>query len=456
MKLSNKLRAFVPPVFSSIAGFLLFSNSLNKGTYEANLFLFLEVALVLWTLIGDRQLVSNRSVISAITLLVLLLGVPGLVGSLLVVHFGVITAILLAGYILSPNSVVTEKNSLLGYFTLFLLLKIVIELFSPNPNWFFIWSTVPVLQLSLSFRKVDNLGLSSIKVTILNLAILQSAIAVVEFMGSSLIFGEVSAGLSAHGFSFGSTRAQATLGHPLVLAIFLGFGIFISISSRNKSVSMKAFEVAALLLGIYASGSSSVLITVLLSCLVLVIRFTASRLRRGLLIMTGILTITVGYTYLESSVSAVLSDVSGQSALHRLNSLLSISNLVFTRDVFSAMLGSGQGSVDSLFSKGIIENSVTHAIDNQLVHSLATMGLIGLAVVLTVFGLALVRSWKLKDTSFPAIVFVVLMFFSFDLLAWSVPSLCIIVFLVAISNSSLDANQSSIEDMNLTNTTFAN
>jgi hypothetical protein len=172
--------------------------------------------------------------------------------------------------------------------------------------------------------------------------------------------------------------------------------------------------------------------------------------------MTGILTITVGYTYLESSVSAVLSDVSGQSALHRLNSLLSISNLVFTRDVFSAMLGSGQGSVDSLFSKGIIENSVTHAIDNQLVHSLATMGLIGLAVVLTVFGLALVRSWKLKDTSFPAIVFVVLMFFSFDLLAWSVPSLCIIVFLVAISNSSLDANQSSIEDMNLTNTTFAN
>jgi hypothetical protein len=436
--MGSKLESYFIPLSSTIIAFLISSNPQIKGTYALNAFIFLEVGFALWTLFGTRSLVLFRSIVSATSLLVLIFG-TGVKGSSLAIHLAAISLILLSGYILAKKPDNHTKNRLIQYFSIFLILKIIVEMFSPNPNWFFVWVSIPAALISLSVQRISSLNIEAIKTSLLNLAVFESLIGIFEFLNSNLLFGEVQLGLSAHGFSFGSTRAQATLGHPLVLAILLGFAIFISIGAKSRPPTLKMIEITALTLGIYASGSSSVLISVLIGCLVLLIRSDAWRVKTGLIVAAGLASIGIGWSLVFSAASAILSDVSGQSALHRLTSLVSAPNLVLERDVFVAFFGSGQGSIDNIFSEGLIEDSLTHAIDNQFVHSLATMGLLGLIILLGVLGLSLIRSWRSGKAAFGTFVFIFLMFFSFDLLAWAVPAICVVLYLSSLPSSREDS-----------------
>jgi hypothetical protein len=206
----------------------------------------------------------------------------------------------------------------------------------------------------------------------------------------------------------GMFRAQAVFAHPLPLALILVVALYLRLKTPSRSKFWSFLSVLTLLGGIAASGSRNALV---IAAMVLVLVW-AQRLRA--MRVPVILAAVVG------GVVAILlfldSDITGTGSFtHRIGALEAVGRLLTMRTGTTVLFGSGEASLPTLYSNGLLQSDGLAAVDNQLVYQLATTGVVG-AVLIAAIGIIAFR--RASTTLRGVLLILLLSGLIFDLLAW--------------------------------------
>jgi hypothetical protein len=298
------------------------------------------------------------------------------------------------------------------------LLTFSTTLFFPQPNWFYLGPALFVVLFTFMATALQRITSITVTRVVWVTSLVESLIAIGEFTRNQLFFSPLPIGQSDHAFLSGATRASATLGHPLVLSMLLITGIILLLKETKINWIVRGSAIAVLFGGIYAAGSASVVFALGAAILAdLIARKRASLVLSCTLILVWLL---LYFQYFSLQNFSLTSEVTGLAAQHRLDSILSLPNLLTERTLFQAFFGSGWGSIDQIFTDGIIPDSPSHAIDNQFVSSLALSGLFGLVLTISFIWTAFLKTLKSQEMHFPLLIASITMFWSFDLFSWSV------------------------------------
>jgi hypothetical protein len=224
----------------------------------------------------------------------------------------------------------------------------------------------------------------------------------------------------------GLGRAEATLGHPLLLAFLLL--VAVGLTLHGKVVPRGRWLIVLVLLcGLLATGSRSAAMVALLLLL-----FTSARrgwvgLVVGSVGLICILVVAVAAGLVHSAV--VQNFLSDPSLSHRLAALEAAIDLADGQAWWRSMVGNGYWTTVRLFQEGRLQDNNLFAIDNQFVHTFAELGLVGVALLLWILGRALLRTDGLV---LRAVAAAVVMFLSFDVLA-NPPSLGLLALLFGLT-----------------------
>ncbi|MFG1925939.1 hypothetical protein [Cryptosporangium sp. NPDC048952] len=222
----------------------------------------------------------------------------------------------------------------------------------------------------------------------------------------------------------GTLRAEGTLGHPLVLGYFFLVGFALVLRVQWPSVWKGAAGIG-LCAGLVLSGSSSTLIAATVAtAYALWLRYRGA-VRLALVYLLGLgaaFALSAGFLQ-----SVLVSDVSSASHYgHRVASLLAVGSLLTERAPPNVLLGNGADSATRLYAAGILPDDGFYAIDNQLVTMLAEGGLLAL-LLFSAFLWVTVRT--ASGAAKPVVVVLLVMMFSFDVLAWYIPAMATLVVL---------------------------
>lgn len=312
---------------------------------------------------------------------------------------------------------------LMMFYVLIVLVGLLSALFSGVPSQFASIVAVTTLVPVFTTATLSDREWSVVRFAVIATGGAVAALCLVEvFLVDAPLFAEASYGTNP--ILESDVRAQATVGHPLVAAMVQLFALGILLAAKVGPLA-KIFLAVALLIGIVATGSTSAVLAALL-CVISFFVF-AGRARwwvfRVVLVgLAGVL--AVGASVVPSSLG---SDISGNNATHRINSLLAIPRLL-QRGVGETIFGSGWGSQESLYRRGVLINDGFFAVDNQFTTVLAACGVIG-AIALAVL---LVKMFVRARGGEKAIVLsMTLMFVSFDVLNW-VATGALYILLVAL------------------------
>lgn len=221
----------------------------------------------------------------------------------------------------------------------------------------------------------------------------------------------------------GWARAQGTLSHPLPLAMVLLVALTLVVSSDAFRGRLPRLAlVGLLLLGIVAAGSRSGL---LIALIVLLVSFSRRWLVSAVLGLYGAATAgTALLVFGLVPVAALEALVSGGSFTHRAGALDAVGRLTDAATTTELLFGRGAGSISALFDAGLLQDDGFRAVDNQMVTTYATTGLVGVGLVLSLVVLALVRGrlpWLTPVFATAA------MGLSFDVLLWPVSAALVAV-----------------------------
>ncbi|MFB9619361.1 O-antigen ligase family protein [Brooklawnia cerclae] len=244
-----------------------------------------------------------------------------------------------------------------------------------------------------------------------------------------------------HQLVTGLTRAEGTLGHPLMLAFLLLVALSFSLRGFGSPGPMRLILVPLLLAGLFATGSRSGLVIAIIFMIFTIGRgFT--RVVFGVLVFIGLVAFLVITGFFEGNV--VSNFLSGDSVGHRSGALEAVPGLLTHQPFLNVMLGNGFYSASSVFQAGLLQSGTFYAIDNQFVLTLVEGGVVTV-VLLASFMTRILLVGKKSRLPIMAILF---FFFTFDLLAWSVGSAVVgLVAAVALSSPSGDSaegNQKSL------------
>lgn len=231
----------------------------------------------------------------------------------------------------------------------------------------------------------------------------------------------------------GTTRAQGLVEHPIQCAFVLAAGVLLAATDSTRwNYRLNLGAAIVLTGGIVLTGARSAIIALAISGLVAFVLLAQTNRQRWLavamLVASGIFLTTspLAAAFLEDSTSTLLN--SG-SFTHRAGSWEVVEPLMSARPWYEQLLGSGVGSVSELYARGVLMRwSPLETFDNQLLTTLATAGLVGLTIVVA----AMLASFAGGERRTRVlIVFIAVMFFSFDLLQWIGPTLIFFVILGA-------------------------
>lgn len=218
-----------------------------------------------------------------------------------------------------------------------------------------------------------------------------------------------------HLFSADVTRAQGTMGHPIVFGMFAGLGFILAWSNQiGLGWRARLLWLGVAATGLVISGTRSAIAAVAATVVFhLVLRPSIAVWIRNVVIggtIAGIIAIlNFGIT---ERVNAL---IDSGSWVHRLASLTSVPTLV-GRDPGEAWFGSGFGSEQSLFQDGYIKLTYgLEVVDNFWVYLLGTTGIVGVSIFLG----CIIAAFVMADRQGRVMLaYVVAMGFSFDLFVW--------------------------------------
>ncbi|MFB2599452.1 O-antigen ligase family protein [Herbiconiux sp. P17] len=296
------------------------------------------------------------------------------------------------------------------------------------------------LGMALLAGSLNTQEWSIVKVVIIVMGLIQAALCVVESVVlKAPLFAAVAYGVNP--LLGDAIRGQGTLGHPLVaaLTILVGFGLVLASTYR---VIVKLVLMAALFLGIVATGSTSAIIAAIFCLTVglIVTGSTSSRIARfAIVICVAIFVVTLSLVP-----SSLTDDVSGVNSVHRTNSLLAFPRLITERSVFESLFGSGWGSATSLYERNVLINDGFFAIDNQFTTIAAVSGLIGFLLFVSFLALILLKS---RGAMRVVLLTLMVMFASFDVLSWVATSSLFVVCVALALREAQDASDASQQSL---------
>ncbi|ROS78260.1 hypothetical protein EDF24_1034 [Curtobacterium sp. PhB130] len=220
-------------------------------------------------------------------------------------------------------------------------------------------------------------------------------------------------------------RVSGTLGHPIPYSIVLGLAFVALIATARQRPRLLSVTIgAALSAGVLLSGSRTTLIALALALGFLLWTSDATgRAVRILIVTVGVLLgLVVFWPALGASVDRLLG--SG-SYTNRAGAFEAVPALL-GRDPLEMLFGSGYGTDMLLYQRGLFPQNGFWIIDNQLVTTLGTEGLIGLLLVVGFLVTSFLRGDRTRR-AFLLILFVTL--FSFDYFGWTVVFFLLMVVL---------------------------
>jgi len=213
----------------------------------------------------------------------------------------------------------------------------------------------------------------------------------------------------------GLDRVEGTLGHPIPFAVLLAVCLVVVLLAPRGTFSRPAVVVAVPVLsgGLLLSGSRSVLLALLVAAVHGVL--TADTARRAAVVVVSGLAVVVGAVLLgQAIVEGVGVLVASGSWENRWGALESVP-LLFTRPLVEVLVGSGFGSEPELYARGLLPQTGFTTVDNQLVTTFATVGLLGVAGLVALF----VVGFRTAGRAGRGVVLVMAVaLFSFDYFAW--------------------------------------
>jgi hypothetical protein len=238
-------------------------------------------------------------------------------------------------------------------------------------------------------------------------------------------------------------RMAGTTGHPIVLGVLLTVAIALVLTTPRTfgPAPLRVGILAALALGELASGTRSALIAIALIAVYAVCSAPGSS--RPWRVLVAAVGAAVGATQLAGFVQEQTTLLlSTGSWTNRAGSLDAAPDLITERPVLEALFGSGWGSESSLFDRGFLNQNGFGIVDNQFVTSIATLGLVGGALLVAL----LVAAWRSGGrTTRAALIGFVCMAFAFDFMRWAGVVVLLFAILPDLTRSSDRAAPARVE-----------
>lgn len=209
-------------------------------------------------------------------------------------------------------------------------------------------------------------------------------------------------------------RIQSTMGHPIPLGVLIAVALILLVASRREFGGFYKFFCGAVLLGgLFLNGSRGALVAVVCGLLYLMFFAGSSRSKGRNLILLGLTGCVV--LLADLGLRTLVGDfVESGSYTNRLGALEAVPGLM-SRNSMDVLFGAGFGSENLLFNEGYLQQNGFNIVDNQLVTTLATYGIFGVGILVTMTLVAFVRA---KPTVKAVLVLMVAMMFSFDYFRW--------------------------------------
>ena len=235
----------------------------------------------------------------------------------------------------------------------------------------------------------------------------------------------------------GFGRAPGTLTHGIPLGTYMACAVLLIIfAKRDWPVFARLLGSLLFTFGLLLSGTRSALFFGIAAALVSLCLSANSRhvwsWRWITLVSAAIFLLGSGLSQLTEAAGL---DNTG-SLTHRIAAFDAAGRL-FERSVPEILFGSGTGSIKPLFDLGLLQSDGFEVVDNEFVSVFAVGGLLG---ILAVVGLIVIGLRQGAPGLRPAMVFLLLMFFSFDVFA----RLSTLVLFIAIVSTGTDGRWKNV------------
>lgn len=246
-------------------------------------------------------------------------------------------------------------------------------------------------------------------------AVIEAAFALPPLWQGAKIFDDGTSAAQRSELIPGLMRAQATFGHALVLVFLLLIALAL-VLREMKLGRARVWLTIALLAGVVASGSRGGLIVA--AALVVFQAGRATWAGRAPIMMTvaGIAVAATAPVW----VPAFDAFMSTGSFTHRFGAFEAGLRLMTQREPINVWFGDGAASTPRLYAEGILFTDGLTAIDNQLVLSLAEVGIVGVALLAVIVAIALKQA---SPGVRVALIVAIVEFGSFDALVWPMSAL---------------------------------
>ncbi|WP_405376016.1 MULTISPECIES: O-antigen ligase family protein [unclassified Microbacterium] len=211
----------------------------------------------------------------------------------------------------------------------------------------------------------------------------------------------------------GVARAQGTFGHPLMFSFFLVIALGIALRHTWKTPSRRFWFVALILAGAVMSGSRSALVVMIAMTL-----FSLGSRRTAWL--RGIALTVLGLAFLSLTgffQSEIVDRFSASGSLsHRVGAFEALPRLLAQPSEL-VWLGHGWYAAPRLSEAGLLQLDGFVAVDNQLIATLAAVGILGVAIIIV---LALRGIFTSPAATRVAVLAATAMFLVFDVLQYPI------------------------------------
>ena len=210
-------------------------------------------------------------------------------------------------------------------------------------------------------------------------------------------------------------RATGTMAHPIPFGALMATAALLSMFGLNRrGLALRSVLTTAFLGGVALSGTRSAAIAFAVSIVFALLIPRA--VRHPVFLRTFAVLLAAGFVSLvDVDDLPIFTSLQGTGSFSHRAAALDAGLRLLDRPLLESVAGSGFGSIPDLFTLGYLQLDGFEAVDNQLVASLATAGVLGLVCIvsLVIHGL-IVGDRRTR----PAALLMFLMFLSFDVLQW--------------------------------------
>lgn len=222
-------------------------------------------------------------------------------------------------------------------------------------------------------------------------------------------------------------RSMSTLGHPILLAVAAGIGVISAILLARRTGRPSYFLLAAVGLAALAlSGTRSVLASLAIVGLYALVRKANFLIRVLILGLAFVVWIYAdGLDILQGATSKQV--LESTSFTHRASVLEGVGPYLSQSSPGSILWGTGANGYERLFTAGVFGGGDGLVFfDNQLVRTFVVAGIIGTIALIA----AMLTSFLAGSTESRALIlFMLPLFFSFDVLTWQSSFLYLVIAL---------------------------